>query len=115
MTPSSLKTVTRSRRSRTGVVLRTLIVLTCAAPPWLSSGDALAQAPAASATLREQVARQFDILPLQNGVALRPRTRSDIRTVQVSEGVIAIDGQPVTGSELRARLGADADLILQVS
>lgn len=115
MTPSSLKTVTRSRRSRTGVVLRTLIALTCAAPPWLSSGDALAQAPAASTTLREQVARQFDILPLQNGVALRPRTRSDIRTVQVSEGVIAIDGQPVTGSELRARLGADADLILQVS
>jgi len=66
--------------------------------------------------LRRDVGRRFDVLPLQNGVALRPRDGgARVRSIEVTDGTIAIDGAPVTGAELRARLGADAELVLRVS
>ena len=37
----------------------------------------------------------------------------DIRSIELTGGAIAIDGVPVTGAELKQRLGADADLIIQ--
>ena len=46
---------------------------------------------------------------------MRPREGRGFGSVEVSGGVIAIDGKPVAGSELRERLGADADLVLQLS
>jgi hypothetical protein len=66
--------------------------------------------------LRRQVERRFTVLPVKNGLALRPRApaRSE-QTIEVSGGEIVVDGAPVTGSELRTRLGADADLVLQLS
>ena len=68
------------------------------------------------ATLRTQIERRYDALPLTDGIALRPRTAvAGVRSVEIKRGSIAIDGQPVTGAELRARLGADADLMLQLS
>jgi hypothetical protein len=68
------------------------------------------------ATLRAQIERRYEALPLRDGVALRPRSATGgVRSVEVAGGTIAIDGQPVTGAELRARLGADADLVLQLS
>lgn len=69
-----------------------------------------------AAALRSQLERRFDILPLRDGVVLRPRnTGSSVRAIEVSNGAIAIDGQPVTGAELRSRLSGDADLVLQLS
>ena len=35
--------------------------------------------------------------------------------IQVVDGVVTIDGETLTGQQLRDRLGADADLVLQVS
>ena len=67
-------------------------------------------------TLGERIERRYDVLPLQNGLALRPKDRvRDVRSIELSDGAIAINGAPVTGSELRARVGADADLLLQLS
>ena len=67
-------------------------------------------------TLRERIEQRFDVLPLRDGVALRPRDSGrDIRSIEVTRGPIALDGQPVTGAELRERLGADADLVLELS
>lgn len=65
--------------------------------------------------LRSRVERRFQILPLANGVVLTPRFKTAARSVEVADGTIAVDGAPVTGAELRQKLGADADLILQVS
>jgi hypothetical protein len=66
--------------------------------------------------LRQEVERRFDVLPLRDGVALHPRTpMSDLRSVEITGGTIALDGQPATGAELRAKLGADADTVLQLS
>ncbi len=67
-------------------------------------------------TLRERIERRFDVLPLRDGVALRPRDLSrDIRSIEITGGPVAIDGQPATGAELREKLGADADLVLELS
>ena len=72
--------------------------------------------PADPTALRASVERRFDVLPLRDGVALRPRDPAQaIRSIEVTQGPIAVDGQPVTGAELRQRLGPDADLILQLS
>ncbi|HUR33504.1 MAG TPA: hypothetical protein VM032_06890 [Vicinamibacterales bacterium] len=65
--------------------------------------------------LKRDVERRFDVLPLRDGLALRPRAASSVRSIEINAGIIAIDGQPVTGAELRTRLGADAQIILQLS
>ena len=66
--------------------------------------------------LRERLERQFDLVPLTGGMALRPKSPTrDIRLIEVTDGEIAVNGTPVTGRELRERLGADGDAILRVS
>jgi len=78
--------------------------------------------PAASAqdgrdeALRRSVERTFDVLPLRDGIALHPkRPMNGVRSVEITGGTIAIDGQPATGAELRQKLGGDADQVLQLS
>ncbi|MEO5740763.1 MAG: hypothetical protein ABIS29_09235 [Vicinamibacterales bacterium] len=65
--------------------------------------------------LRSRVESRFEIVPLANGVVLTPRFRTSVRSVELSDSTIAIDGAPVTGQELHERLGDDASLVLQVS
>lgn len=68
------------------------------------------------AVLRAQLERRFDVLPIRGGVVLRPRTAaSGARSIEIVGGTIAIDGQAVTGAELRSKFATDADLILQLS
>jgi hypothetical protein len=88
------------------------LLLVCA----VGNGAAAQTDRTAPAALRGQVERRFTVLPVRNGLALRPKaaTRSE-QTIEVSGGDIVVDGTPVTGSELRSRLGADADLVLQLS
>jgi hypothetical protein len=65
--------------------------------------------------LRSRLESRFEIVPIANGVVLTPRFRTSIKSVELSDATTAIDGAPVTGPELRERLGSDADLVLQVS
>ena len=65
--------------------------------------------------LREQLERKYDLVPLSDGVGLRPKARGDVRLVEVTAGTVAINGDVVTGRELRDRLGADADAVLRLS
>ena len=66
--------------------------------------------------LRRTVERTFDVLPLRDGIALRPkRPMNGVRSVEIAGGTIAIDGQPATGAELRQKLGSEADQVLQLS
>src|SRR5262245_4647118 len=66
--------------------------------------------------LKAQLERRFEVLPLQDGVLLRPRgATGGVRSVEVHQGTIAIDGQVVTGAELRSRMAGDADLVVRVS
>jgi len=66
--------------------------------------------------LRDRLRERFDLVLLQQGVALVPRDAgSSIRMIQVVDGVVTVDGSSLTGAQLRERLGADADVVLQVS
>jgi nitrate reductase NapE component len=65
--------------------------------------------------LRTRLEPRFEIVPIANGIVLTPRFRTSIRSIELSDSTIAIDGAPVTGRELHERLGNDADLVLQAS
>jgi hypothetical protein len=66
--------------------------------------------------LARQIEQRFEVLPVQGGLVLTPRGGNrDVRTIELTGGAIAIDGQPVTGAELRRRLDQDADLVLRLS
>jgi hypothetical protein len=82
-----------------------------------STGHVAAQGRSTdTALLRAEIERRFDVLPLRDGVALRPKDDGrGFRSVEVTGGPIAIDGQPATGAEIRSRLGRDADLVLELS
>jgi hypothetical protein len=68
------------------------------------------------AELGAQLRERYDVVALQRGVALVPRQAgSSIRLIQIEGGVVTVDGQALTGAQLRDRLGRDADLIVQAS
>src|SRR6476469_8943795 len=70
-----------------------------------------------TAALRANVERRFEVLPIADGVVLKPRDSSrGAQSIEVTNNLIAIDGQPATGPELVQKLGsADADLVRQLS
>lgn len=66
--------------------------------------------------LRSRIEDRFDIVPLTNGIALTPKSRMrDVRLIEISEGVISVNGTAVSGRELRERVGDDVDAILRLS
>lgn len=67
-------------------------------------------------TLGRQIQQRFDVLPVQGGIVLKPKGAArDVRSIELTGGAIAIDGELVTGAELKRRLNADADLIIRLS
>lgn len=66
-------------------------------------------------SLKQRVERRFDVLPIQGGVVLKPKRTTGVRVIEIRESIIEVDGVPATGALLREKLGADADLVLQVS
>jgi hypothetical protein len=67
------------------------------------------------AAMRARLESRFEMLPIANGVVLTPRFRTPVRSIELSDSTIAIDGTPVTGGELLTRLGNDGQLVLQLS
>jgi len=69
--------------------------------------------------LRERIEQHYDIVPLTDGIALRPRDSQarakGVRLIEIAGGAINVNGVAVTGRELRDRLPVDADALLQVS
>jgi hypothetical protein len=66
-------------------------------------------------SLRRQLESRFEILPIANGVVLRPKFKTSVRSIELAGQTIAIDGTAVTGAELGERLGSNSDLVLQLS
>jgi hypothetical protein len=66
--------------------------------------------------LRAHIEERFDVVPLTNGMALRPKTKiGDVRLIEIGDGAILVNGAPVTGRELRDRLGSEADTVMRLS
>ena len=68
------------------------------------------------AALRTSIERRFEVLQIRDGVVFKPRSSSGAQSIEITNDLIAIDGQPATGPELRQKLGSeDADLVRQFS
>jgi cytoskeletal protein CcmA (bactofilin family) len=89
-----------------------------AAPEAAAPPAAPPAAPAAEVSrpdLRQVLEKSYEVLPLHNGVVLRPRKeRLGVRSIELSGDTIAVNGERVTEGVLRAWLGADADSILRL-
>lgn len=84
----------------------------------IPGGDstAVAQTPSDLASLRRRVESRFRVVPFDNRLVLVPSERSaPVAFIELVGDRVSIDGQAVTGEQLRTRLGADADLILRLS
>jgi len=82
--------------------------------------DSTARADAAARPelqqLRERAERRFQVFEVRRGILLIPKAeRARVRTIDIDEGQVVVDGAPLTGRELRDRLGEDADLVAQLS
>ena len=96
---------------RLGIVLALLLI-----GAGTLRGQARSQATeSVDPALRHRVERHFQVLPVRGGVVLTPRRTSDVKSIEIRDGLIALNGDPATGAELRKRLGEDAELVLQVS
>jgi hypothetical protein len=71
---------------------------------------------ATAAELRAQLSSRYDIVALQQGIALVPKTTNPrVRMIQVVNGAVTVDGDTLTAAQLRDRLGADAAPIVQLT
>lgn len=69
----------------------------------------------ASSPLRRQLEGRYEVLPLREGLMLRPRAeRSGVRSIEVSGASIAVNGERVNEAVLRAWLGEDAGPLLEL-
>jgi hypothetical protein len=82
---------------------------------WAGAYVLLAQTPTA-AELRSQLMERYEIVALQQGVALVPRLAdARVRIIQIVDGAVTVDGETLTAAQLRDRLGADANLVIQLT
>jgi hypothetical protein len=99
---------------RVGIRLGALIAVFVALAIGTVAGQGAATATV-DPVLKQRVERRFDVLPVQGGVVLKPKRTTAIRVIEIRAGAIDVDGVPASGALLREKLGADADLVLQVS
>jgi hypothetical protein len=74
-----------------------------------------AQAPDSSDldALRRDTLARFEVIPLRQGIALVGRNRE--RRVEIVDGLVLDAGTPLSGAELRTRLGPDLATVLRLS
>ena len=71
---------------------------------------------ATAAELRTQLSSRYDIVALQQGIALVPKTANPrVRMIQIVNGAVTVDGDTLTAAQLRDRLGLDAGPIVQLT
>ncbi len=114
---------THARRVDVGRRFRAALLVLAVAAVGMASGLA-AQAggdnpPGARPELRQLKARveqRFQVLLLRQGFVLVPKAPlKSVGSIELSDGSVLLDGNPVTGGELKQRVGADAELIVQLS
>jgi hypothetical protein len=106
------------RLASRAIVMAVACILGAAAAS--AAGQASAATPsrlnAVEQKTRDAVLARFRALSIQNGIVLVPLSRVDgVESIEIRGGTIAINGRAVTGDEVRARLGRDAEPVLQLS
>jgi len=65
--------------------------------------------PSAGQPLRQQVEARFEVLPVSDGLLLRPKQPMDgIRALEVRDGQLAVDGREAEADDLERRIGREA-------
>jgi len=107
---SATHVLSRRRRHRLAAWLAVILIAAGA------GGGRVAAQTSTPQTLRQQVERRFDVLTVQDGLVLKPKSPiRDVRWVEVTGGTITLNGAPVSGAELRDKLADDADVVMQLS
>ena len=105
----------RPRAVSLGWLMTAAGAVAVAAPP-AAAAPAVQPPIERAAGLAEEVRARFEVSALSDGVRLFPRSPVDgVGVVELSDGVIAIDGRPVSGQELREFLGEDAGVLLRLT
>ena len=83
----------------------------------LAQTDTLAQAQTASlAALRAQIENRYQVQEVPGGILLLPKYGNvQVQNITITDDGIAVNGQPVTGPELRAMVAEDADAIVRLT
>jgi hypothetical protein len=92
-------------------MLAMMVALATAAPVAQTNSDE-------RRALRERLEQRYDVVPLSEGVILKPKTKGsgkDVRFIEITGGAISVNGATVSGAELRDRVGTDADAITRLS
>ncbi len=97
-------------------MLAVLFVAAAPLPPAPAVAAAQSRAAEVDAALKARVESQFRVLPVRGGLVLTPRRAVEgVESIEIRDGLIALNGEPTSGAQLRERLGDAADLVLQVS
>jgi hypothetical protein len=81
-----------------------------------AGGQAAAPAAAAQAKLKAAIEARFRAFATRDGIVLVPRRSvAGVGSIEIADGTIGVDGSVVSGAELRQRLGADADVVIELS
>jgi hypothetical protein len=83
----------------------------------LAQTDTLAQAQTASlAALRAQIENRYQVQEVPGGILLLPQYGNvQVQNITITDDGIAVNGQAVTGPELRAMVAEDADAIVRLT
>ena len=107
-----------------GRALFLILGLGLALSPAMVPGGALAQTPdtltqaqdGSLRMLRDRIESRYQVVPVQDGILLLPQYGIPaVQSIQLTDGEIAINGEGVTGAELRTMVAEDADAILRLS
>ncbi|HUF90615.1 MAG TPA: polymer-forming cytoskeletal protein [Gemmatimonadota bacterium] len=107
-----------------GRALFLILGLGLALSPAMVPGGAQAQTPdtltqaqdGSLRVLRDRIESRYQVVPVQNGILLLPQYGIPaVQSIQLTDGEIAINGEGVTGAELRTLVPEDADAILRLS
>lgn len=84
------------------------------------AGHAQGAAPSFSeqeiTALRAAAEASYEVIPVRDGLVLKPRHEMPgVRSIEITDVTVAVDGEPLDEAALRQRLGGDADLVLRLS
>jgi hypothetical protein len=119
-TLSDLRSFPGARRSRrisfSALGLLALLVLSPALPAEAQLRPRPTPAAPQHGDLRQSIQKLYEVLPVRGGLLLKPHTsKNGVKTIELASGNVAVNGETVNPSVLRAWLGEDAPAVLELS
>jgi len=91
-----------------------IALLAAATVPAAARAQDTANRDSITPAVRSQVLDRYRVVVIRDGIVLTPRSGGS-QAIEITDEGLAIDGEPVSGREVRDKLGDDAPLVLQLS